>query len=206
MKALQFIVPKQLIKYDSAKRKKDIVTIQGKNLLNVTSIEINEQTITEYIKISDNIIIAQLPTFLLQQPIEKLILLGPSLNNTNAVLVNELKDKSVSGTQKLIQRYIKIFLQSPNSNYFNKGGGGVLSMIGQTVIRDGQSIITRLLEATKITKEIIFAEQNVSRLPLNEKLLDVQILNIAMNNVDSVQLDKKIITKAGTESSFNLSL
>jgi hypothetical protein len=206
MTSLQFIIPKHQIKYKTATRKAQLLVLQGEDFLLVDTIEINSLTIKDYIKISDNTIIIQLPSILKNVPLSNIILLGRIKNLSNAVLINELSDTVVEGFQKLIQRYIKYFLQSPNSNIFSPSGGGVLKMIGQTTIDDGQSIISRLSDATKIAKDALIKEQSNLSLPLSEKLLDVQILNITMIADDNVQITKQIINKAGQNTSFNLNI
>jgi hypothetical protein len=206
MNALQFIIPKKQIKYKSANRNGQILILQGENFLEVDKIEINDQVITDYVKLSDNTIIIQLPNILSGVSITSIILLGRVVDLSTAVLVNELSDRIVSGPQKLIQRYIKYFLQSPNSNVFNSEGGGILKLIGQTNIDDDASIVSKLVDATNTAKNAVIREQANSSLPLSEKLLDVQIVDITLLAEDSIQIVKKLLNKAGQTTSFSLNI
>jgi hypothetical protein len=102
MKSLQFIVPKQIIKYTKATRNKNVLTIKGEELLKVTEVLLNNYTCDVWVKISDNTLLIEIPEFLHTQSITSIALFGKASNLSTATL-------SVFKNILLIYEYICIY-------------------------------------------------------------------------------------------------
>lgn len=206
MRSLQFVVPKQIIQYDKVTRKGGTLTITGTNLLSVTEILLNSYSVEVWVKISDTLLLVEVPAFLQGITIESVSLYGKVTNLSNAMLSAEFNDKPVEGLQKLIQRWVKYLLQSPDSNVFNPGGGGLLAMVGTTVTNDNTNIYSRVVDAVNTTNKLVFDEQAGQLLPLAEKLLGATITGITTPSPDEVVVSIKITNQAGSASEFTISI
>lgn len=206
MKSLQFIVPKQIIKYTKATRNKNVLTIKGEELLKVTEVLLNNYTCDVWVKISDNTLLIEIPEFLHAQSITSIALFGKASNLSTATLSAEFNDKPVDGLQKLVQRYVKYLLQAPNSNAFTPGGGGLLSFIGTNTTEDGKNINSRVIDAISATNVLVFDEQAKQQLPLSEKLLGASVLGITASEPDEVVVSIKITNQAGVTATAAVNL
>jgi hypothetical protein len=206
MKSLQFIVPKQIIKYTKATRNKNVLTIKGEELLKVTEVLLNNYTCDVWVKISDNTLLIEIPEFLHTQSITSIALFGKASNLSTATLSAEFNDKPVDGLQKLVQRYVKYLLQAPNSNAFTPGGGGLLSFIGTNTTEDGKNINSRVIDAISATNTLLFDEQAKQQLPLSEKLLGASVLGITASEPDEVIVSIKITNQAGVTATASVNL
>jgi len=206
MKSLQFIVPKQIIKYTKATRNKNVLTIKGEELLKVTEVLLNNYTCDVWVKISDNTLLIEIPEFLHAQSITSIALFGKASNLSTATLSAEFNDKPVDGLQKLVQRYVKYLLQAPNSNAFTPGGGGLLSFIGTNTTEDGKNINSRVIDAISATNTLLFDEQAKQQLPLSEKLLGASVLGITAAEPDEVVVSIKITNQAGVTATAAVNL
>lgn len=202
MRSLEYITPKYIIEFTSLSRTKNTLIIRGQNMNYVTNLYMNGQEVVDFIRLSDEVIIASIPTNLLKKQITPV--LYSSKKDRDAILVPEITGKAIEGMHKLIQRYVKYFLQSPNSNIFNKQGGGVLDMRGM-LIEDKKQLTSKIYQATEIAKNAIQKEQKRYNLPPQERLLEVTIVSINMPQEDTLEVVQEITNAAGQTSSFIIS-
>jgi hypothetical protein len=206
MKSLQFIVPKQVIKYTSASRVKNTIMVKGTDLLAVTEVYLNNYPIEVWVKMTNTLLIIEVPEFLYNQSITSISLYGRVTDLSNASLSIELSDKSVEGMQKLVQRYVKYLLQTPGTNVFTPGGGGLNAMIGTNTTSEGKNINTRIIDAINSTNTLMFDEQANQLLPLSEKFLNASITSVTASEPDEIILSIKLLNQAGEVSNINLNI
>jgi hypothetical protein len=206
MRSLQFIIPKQIIQYNKVSRKGGTLTVQGTNLLSVTEILLNNYPVDVWVKVSDTLLLIEIPDFLQGVTIQNVSLYGKAINLSTAVLSAELNDKPIEGFQKLIQRWVKYLLQAPNSNVFTPGGGGLLDMVGRTTTDGGANIYSRVVDAVNVTNTLIFNEQTNQLLPLAEKLLGATIIGITTPSPDEIIVSIKITNQAGSATEFSINI
>lgn len=202
MKDIKVARFKNPLKVKSVQRlSNNITSITGQDFQTASELFINEELQRQWI-ISSN------TEILLTYPSTKDILTVAIL--TDELIVNKLnltffelgpQLKSVSGMPKLIQNFIKLLLQAPNSNKFNTFGGGLLKIPGKTIESTQQSVKTDIITAIDRTKTFLVNKQNkIQSLPLSEKLLDVQVLSMNIDADSNMTVSVLVKNKLGEES------
>jgi len=185
--------------------------IHGSRFNLANHVYINELEVAFTI-ISNQIIVVKVPTNIKQQSISSIAVTTeiPVLNQKNLIhfeFGNAFR--SLDGFQRLIQHFVKILLQAPGSNIFNKTeGGGLLSFIGQNTINNGVPITSDIMDGVIRTKNIIIARQNARQgIPLDERLLDASVDNVSFGaDKTSVVLGITLRNMAGTSLSTSLTV
>lgn len=119
------------------------------------------------------------------------------------------RTRSVTGIQKLIQNFVKLLLQSPDSNKFKTIGGGFIKIAGKNMVSDDRTARSDIINGINRIKNYMIGEQNPRKdLPLSEKLLDVQILNITSGTQpqSSLIVNISLKNKMGDVASTNVSI
>lgn len=184
--------------------------IRGSSFLRTTVVMINDINSPEFIVLSDERILTQIPESQKNEVITSIKVVSESLVAGKTSLLHfELSNfRIVSGTQRLVQFFVKLLLQSPGSDIFNKDiGGGLLKMIGQNdTLNSGRSVKSSILDAITRIKNYIITNQNQNpSIPLNEKLLDVKVNSLTFDETRTeINLNLTITTMSGQQSTTNL--
>ena len=114
--------------------------------------------------------------------------------------------KQISGLNKLIQIIVLAIYNDPGRSVFNPDkGSGLPSLIGANVgASDNSEVLSLISERLeKIREEIIEEQSGLEFEDLEEKLSDLQVVNIDTGvQIDEVIVRLKLITEAGTETSL----
>jgi hypothetical protein len=82
-----------------------------------------------------------------------------------------------SGTQRLVQTFVRLLLRSPGSNIFHKTlGGGLYSSIGKNVTSRAAADIAMSISMVK--EQIIAAQASYSLIPPAERLLSAEVAGL----------------------------
>lgn len=151
--------------------------IDGTSLLQTTEVLINNINAPEFMVLSNNSIIAQVPISQINSRISSVTVLAtkPSADRSSILHFSAGKTFSpLKGIEKLVQYFTKLLLQNPGSDIFNPTeGGGVLGLVGRVVAKkDTGSLAAALVSAVNQTRDQIIAKQvKISRIPADERLL-----------------------------------
>lgn len=210
---IRIAVIKDILPYYNAEKVIDdppTLEIRGKDFTRATSVFINEIQAPEMVIFSDNRLWAQIPPSKVSEVITSLLVVSETLSPGKQSLVHfELDDfRVVAGVQKLAQYFIKLLLQSPGTDIFAKDvGGGLLKMIGQSdILNNGKSVKTSILDAINRIKSYITSNQvQNSSIPLDERLLDVQVNGISFDETKTeVTVNLTLTSMAGSQATTNL--
>lgn len=187
-----------------------ILAIYGEKFQQARFVFINDIELSTFNIISNTQIQITVPSILPLDQIKTISVLSELfvLDKTNLIyfdLGNTIK--SLTGIQKLVQQFIKLLLQSPGTNLFNKdAGGGLLSMIGKNTDGLTQPITSDIVDAVNRTKNYIIAKQSRNkRIPLDERLMDVSVNGISVGS-DKVSVSVNLLLTNMTGRSYSASL
>lgn len=189
-----------------------ILAIYGEKFQQARFVFINDIELSTFNIISNSQIQVTVPSTIPLDQIKTISVLSELfvLDKTNLIyfdLGNTIK--SLTGIQKLVQQFIKLLLQSPGTNLFNKdAGGGLLSMIGKNTDGLVKPVTSDIVDAVNRTKNYIIAKQSRNkRIPLDERLMDVAVNGISVGSDKvSVSVNLLLTNMTGRSSSASLSI
>ena len=153
------------------------LNIVGEKLDQATLVLINDVEAPEYVVVSRNRIIAQVPSSETLSIISKVVVVAekPSADRSSLLHFEMLGTfRSLQGVERLVQHFCKMLLQSPGSDKFSPGdGGGLLKIVGRNVSRgDSKSLQASVVGAVSRTRDQLLSRQaSNSRIPSDERLL-----------------------------------
>lgn len=163
------------------------IRIEGNSLLQANEVLINDINAPEFMIISNNALVAQVPTSQVSSKLYSVTVLStkPSVDRSSVLHLDAGKSiTSLKGIEKLVQYFTKILLQNPGSDIFNPTeGGGVLGLVGRTVSKkDSDSLSAALVSAVNQTRDQIIAKQaKLIRIPADERLLRADTQGVGFN-------------------------
>ncbi len=152
-----------------------VIIVEKLNL--ATKVFINDVETSEFVIVTSNRIIAQVPDTEVKSIINRVAVLAEkSAPNRNSLLQFETTGtfKSIQGIERLVQHFCKILLQSPGSDKFSLNeGGGLLKIIGRNVSKhDTKGLQASIVGAVARTRDQLISKQSSnSRIPSDERLL-----------------------------------
>jgi hypothetical protein len=164
------------------------VVVLGTNLDQTSSVLFNGVESPDFIVVSKSRLIVQVPASQIGKGFTSITALGTSLlaSSGTAVLSLQLVNpiKEVSGLSRLVQSFVISFLTTPGSDVFNpSSGGGGNAIIGRTTDKQGTGVAADLANALTRTKnELTQVQAQQPNLPLDEKLLSVNLDSIAFDS------------------------
>lgn len=165
-----------------------ILEVLGDNFTDANQVRLNDAIVNDWVLAASDRILISIPDSLQKITLYTVAVLTEELRSNDNILSFEIgRIESVSGIDSLVQHFVKVLLQSPGSNVFKPGGGGVLKLAGKNTINYGNSIKSDLIEAVDRTKNQLLSEQANSRISLTEKLANAEILGIGFGD-DPTQL------------------
>lgn len=186
--------------------------LKGTDLSKADRIIINEMDSPEFIIIDKQTIYAQLPLGVSRIASIEVISSGFTRSISASKLTFEIgnKTRKVEGVLKLVQLFAKWILQSPGSDIFNPSrGGGLQEIVGKvSTTRDLQPIFATITRAISITTtQIRSAQINVPELPLSERLLSANLVDIDIYEANMEARAKvRLISVAGESALSDLVL
>jgi hypothetical protein len=188
------------------------IEIKGKDFRNVDQVLINASPSPEFIIVNKSTIYAQLPST--ASAIRSIEVTRSTYSQAinAAKLTFQIGDKThlVSGIQKLVQLFVKWILQSPGSDVFNpERGGGLQEVVGQiTSSKNMGPVLGVIIRAVSVTTTQIRAAQiNVRGLPLDERLLSAEVVDLKVYDQQAeARAQVKLQSVAGPEAVAEIGL
>lgn len=211
---LKIIVIRDLLTVTEADYAKNVsppsLLITGEKLDETSKILINDLEAPEYMVLSKNRLLAQIPDSQRSSIITKLAVLAESPSVTRSSLLHfELTSfKSLKGIERLVQLFVKLLLQTPGSDKFEQSlGGGLMSIIGKNISRhDSKSVQSAVVSAVTRTRDQILSIQGKDgRIPLDERLLTAKTEAIGFDpNTTTVAARVALSAVSGRQAVANL--
>ena len=188
--------------------------VVGEDFRAVDDVRINDIQSPDFIVISKNRLIAQLPDSLQENPdVSSIQVLSRTLTLTaKSLLKFRIGDTpgQVQGILKLLQLFVKLLLSKPGSDIYNKGlGGGALRNLGVTFgAGQGESIKADfVLAVDRVARQIIGIQSRNGLLPRDERLLNARLQGATFDRSEgSLFVVVEVVSQAGTSARANLEL
>jgi hypothetical protein len=183
------------------------IIVTGSNFENIDSVLINGMTAPEFVVTSRTSLIAQVPADIEDAVLTDVAVLCAVPSYTGRSLVEMTlgsKIRAISGTQRMMQNFVRLLLRTPGSNIFNKtSGGGLPQRIGSTL---DNRVAADIAVAVASTKQYIIAAQTPERtIPNDERLLSAEIANLTVDAANaSVYVTIILTSHAGARSAATL--
>lgn len=194
-----------------AKIKPLSLIILGQKLNEASRVFVNDIQAPEFIIASETRILAQVPDSEKNSPIRKISVIAekPSTSR-NSLLSFELGSSfsGLQGIERMVQAFVKLLLQTPGSDKFHPNrGGGLLTLIGRNVTRDGRALQTGVVSAVGRTRDQLVAIQSKnSRIPADERLLTAKTEAVGFNpNTTTLHARVELSATSGRAALANLS-
>jgi len=154
------------------------ISIKGLLFSQAQEVFINGSPSPEFMAVSDQEIIAQIPFGMENSTISQLAVLAESPSKDRSSLLHfEIGKtfKPLRGIERLVQLFCKILMQTPGSDRFAPSiGGGLLALAGQNIDKgEGKALSASISGAVSRTRDQIIGIQNkLPRTPPDERLLN----------------------------------
>lgn len=179
------------------------VELKGEDFNSADIVSINDIPSPAFIITDKHTILAELPEHVKQ--ISKVSILSSRFTTTGeasqVVFKVGSKTRTVTGVLKLTQLFIKILLTTPGRDIFDPDlGGGLLGLVGQitSISRSDRSLAAVAQAVSTTASQVKRSQMNVSNLPLNERLLSAELVDLRMiQGTDEVRARVQITSVAG---------
>ena len=161
--------------------------IRGHNLLRADEVYVNSFPSPEFIIVSDNKILAQVPNSQVTSTITSVTVLSTKPSADRSSFLHFEVGKTISalqGLEKLVQLFTKLLIQTPGSDSFHPDvGGGLLKLVGSNVGKNqGKVLSAALVSAVNRTRDQLMKKQStITRLPIDERLLRADVQSVGYN-------------------------
>lgn len=160
------------------------IRMAGPKLSTASEVRVNGVLSSDIIVVDDSTIDAALPDSSFKTPVREIEV--RSLNFTGRASASisfelSLEYQPVEGLDKLVQTFLCLLLSTPGSDAFHKEeGGGLRTSLSAGVNKNVRATYaTPVATAVERTKQQLIWSQVSSKIPLNERLRDVQVQSIS---------------------------
>jgi hypothetical protein len=189
------------------------VEVIGKDFRSVDEVMINQVASDDVAVMNKNRLLAAIPSALSGQRVTSVKVLSRKLTLSERSLIRFRVGKSpgkVTGSLRLLQKFLKILFTTPGSDIFDPTlGGGALKAIGRTFgYNEGNEILNTLVIAVDTTaRQLVALQARDSSIPLDERLLSAKIQKAEFNKRETtVDVVVELISQAGQRSVANVRL
>lgn len=176
--------------------------VRGADLSSAEVILLNEMPSPEFMIVNKTTVYAQVPAGMERLATVEVLSSDFTRTETASKVQYEIGDttRRTEGILKLVQLFMKWVLQSPGSDIFTPSrGGGLQQVVGQiSTTRDMKPIFATITRAIGNTvSQIRSAQMAVPNLPVDERLLSAQLVNIDVYEAQMQARARVIIRSLG---------
>lgn len=169
-------------KIDKTSLQTPSIKITGSGFLSASHVMVNNVKSPEFAILSDSVIISELP--ILNERVSSVVVYGRNAINTkrDAVIKIGLTDTIgvTSGMSKLVQTFVKTLLTRKGTSMFDpEMGTRFRDLVGMNI--NDTEVLEPLITQTISDAEQYIVDTQSSKLPIDERLLKVQITNLSYN-------------------------
>lgn len=165
-----------------------VLVIRGRGFQAASRVFINDIPATDVMVVNSTKIMAEVP-FELVVNINSVVVISNRLTNTDKSRITfgiQDQPKAVQGIERLMQKFLKVMIQSPGRDIWSpKIGGGLLDLVGKTFGK-GSEGVTAAASSTlaadmqvavdRARRQVISAQANSPQTAASEKLLYAKLL------------------------------
>lgn len=181
--------------------------VQGSDFKNVDTVLINGTTSPMFVAYSTTELIAEVPEDIVGDAITEVTVLSgtPSYTSRSVIeLTIGTKVRRITGTQRLVQTFIRMLLRRTGSNIFHRtSGGSMVQRIGNNI---DARVAADIAVSINATKQFIIAQQTPeSAIPPSERLMSAEIAGLSADpNNTSIYVTIILTTQSGQRSGATL--
>lgn len=188
------------------------VQLRGDKFLQATEVFINDLPSPEFMIVSNQRILAQIPKGQETSVIRKVSVLAeqPS-KDRSSILHFEVGTsfKGLKGIERMVQFFVKILLQTPGSDRFRPTiGGDLLSVIGESVTGGGNNsgVSAAVMNSVSRTKDqIVSLQSHATGTPSDERLLSAVVQAVGFDpNTTTLATKVALTAMSGRAAVANL--
>jgi hypothetical protein len=181
--------------------------ITGTDFVNVESVLIGGIPAPEFVLLGKNQLLAQVPSFLVDEAITEVSVFAYALRATRRSLVEftvGTRPRKVRGILRLLQNYIRILLRTPGTNRFHKNsGGGLRRGIGQNLSVSAAADVVASVSRT--TSYFLGVQARDGGIPPSERLLSASVENVVSDpGTGTLYVTISLLTHTGEQGIANL--
>lgn len=214
---LQFIEMRDVLKVTSVSFVPDFdpptLLVKGKDFSKAYEVYINEIKSPSVVISNNQTLLAQIPPSEVSAPIRSIVVVSSRLMQIErSKIMFRIGDdpKSVDGFERLIQSFLKIMLQSTNSDIFSpKLGGNLLGAVGRLISNPSNQTLTTdfTLAVSRARQQIMALQVGDPTLNLNERLAFAKVIEVKFVPNELALLGRiHIGNQAGRQSAVGLGL
>jgi hypothetical protein len=187
------------------------ISLTGRNFLSAEEVKLNGNLV-DFEVVGDRRIEIELPESMESEYIRTVTVLSSSFTGREASVMEFVAGshlRKVTGLLKAMQQFIKVMMTSPGTDIFHKTyGGGLLSTLSTNLDYENSApMIGQILASLSRTSKQIISSQASKRLPADEKLKSVVLLDLKLSKQDlSVDLVLGFETMAGIRAHATLGI
>lgn len=140
-----------------------VLDLRGENFVDVARVKINGAPSPEFIVLSKTRLLAQVPAAQVGGPVREVVVLTTRAELTASAAISldiGVGAKLAEGKVRLVQRFLKVLLQTPGSDIFRPSvGGGLQRLLGATTPTGGAALKATASRAVTSTQVQLVADQ-----------------------------------------------
>lgn len=189
------------------------VLVTGNNLNQTSEVMINDTLAPEFVVLSANQLLVQVPTSERNSVLRKIAAIANVASAKRRSLLHFEVGSSIGaidGIERLVQAFSKLLMQSPGTDRFRPNeGGGLLRLVGRNVSKgDTKTLQASIVGCISRTRDQLVARQGADRrIPSDERLLSATIEAVGFDTLTTT-LSARIALSAvsGRAAVANLTL
>lgn len=186
MKALRVtrLVDRATVRSIDAHGDPPVLHLEGVGFTHAVGVRLNGKIFGGFVLHDDTVLEITVPLELRSAPIQSVdVICGDLSPGGDVSLEWAVGPDVVSGVHKLVQRWVKLLLTTPGTDSFHPDhGGGLRSVLGAVVDPDEPGpLVACILAAVTRTTDQTVASQNTRRLPPDERLRRVDVLDLSFD-------------------------
>lgn len=181
--------------------------ISGSDFVNVDSVLMGGIPSPEFVLLNKNQLLAQVPDFLVDEPITEVSVFASALRATKRSLVEFTvgpRPRKVRGILRLLQNYIRILLRTPGTNLFHRNaGGGLRKRIGTNLTTSASADVVSAVSRT--SAYFLSVQARDGGIPPSERLLSAAVENVVVDQgAGTLYVTIGLVTHTGEQGLANL--
>lgn len=153
------------------------LVVQAETLQAVEQVLINGLASPSFVVYSETELVVEVPGVMQQAAITDILVLSSQASMTRQSMIEfslGSRVAAISGTQRLVQTFVRMLLRTPGSNLFSRTlGGGLITNIGRNITTTTQADVA--LAISRVKQQIVAAQTPYGAIPDGERLLSAEI-------------------------------
>jgi hypothetical protein len=163
------------------------VLLRGQDFNSAQLVLINEVESPEIVIVSNQEILAQMPTTQVDVPLRSVVVVSHRITNTDRSQISFTlgnAPQTMAGITMLVQQFLKLMLQAPGTDIFSqKNGGGLLRAVGRQISAPTSSTLVAdlNLSVSRARQQLLTLQARNPKLSMTERLAYARVAEARFN-------------------------